>query len=131
MQIVRRPRHRGSNRVDTIASNSNRCGDRAGVQGRAYGLDEAKHEYILVYMATIAKLFINGGSQAVRLPKEFRFEGEEVSVRRLGRGVVLEPVVPSAWPSGYWARMPRIDDSEWQRPNDAPPAPIEEERELP
>jgi antitoxin VapB len=82
-------------------------------------------------MSTIAKLFINGGSQAVRLPKEFRFEGEEVSVRRLGRGVVLEPVVPSAWPSGYWARMPRIDDSEWQRPDDAPPAPIEEERELP
>ena len=117
--------------MDTIATNSNRGGSRAGVHGCAYGLDGAKRKYILVYMSTIAKLFINGGSQAVRLPKEFRFEGEEVSVRRLGRGVVLEPVVPSAWPSGYWARMPRIDDSEWQRPDDAPPAPIEEERELP
>jgi antitoxin VapB len=33
-------------------------------------------------MATIAKLFRNGRSQAVRLPREFRFEGTEVCVRR-------------------------------------------------
>ncbi|HSR53967.1 MAG TPA: AbrB/MazE/SpoVT family DNA-binding domain-containing protein [Acidobacteriota bacterium] len=39
-----------------------------------------------------AKLFQNGGSQAVRLPKEFRFEDqEEVAVRRQGRRVILEP----------------------------------------
>jgi len=30
----------------------------------------------------VAKLFRNGGSQAVRLPAEFRFEGDEVYVRR-------------------------------------------------
>jgi antitoxin VapB len=35
-----------------------------------------------VSMATVAKLFRNGRSQAVRLPREFRFEGTEVSVRR-------------------------------------------------
>jgi len=39
-----------------------------------------------------AKLFMNGRSQAVRLPKEFRFEGTEVRIRKLGNGVVLEPV---------------------------------------
>jgi len=39
-----------------------------------------------------AKLFVNGRSQAVRLPKEFRFEGKEVRVRRMGTGVLLEPV---------------------------------------
>lgn len=39
-----------------------------------------------------AKLFKHGGSQAVRLPKEFRLPGNEVRVRRLGRGVLLEPV---------------------------------------
>jgi antitoxin VapB len=39
-----------------------------------------------------AKLFMNGRSQAVRLPKEFRFEGEEVRIRRSGHGVLLEPV---------------------------------------
>jgi len=36
-----------------------------------------------------AKLFNHGGSQAVRLPKEFRFEGTEVHVRRVGMEVVL------------------------------------------
>ena len=38
-----------------------------------------------------AKLFKNGPSQAVRLPKDFRFEGEEVYVRREGEAVVLTP----------------------------------------
>ena len=38
-----------------------------------------------------AKLFPNGQSQAVRLPKEFRFEGEQVYIRRLGSAVILLP----------------------------------------
>lgn len=38
-----------------------------------------------------AKLFRNGDSQAVRLPKEFRFAGKEVYVRRVGDAVVLLP----------------------------------------
>jgi antitoxin VapB len=82
-------------------------------------------------MSTVAKVFINGGSQAVRLPKEFRFEGEEVRVRRLGRGVLLEPMTASSWPVGYWARLPCIEDAEWRRPDDTPPQPIERERDLP
>lgn len=36
-----------------------------------------------------AKLFMHGRSQAVRLPKEFRFEGTEVFVRRVGDDVAL------------------------------------------
>ncbi len=36
-----------------------------------------------------AKLFKNGGSQAVRLPKEFRFEGEFVYIKQVGKVVVL------------------------------------------
>ena len=36
-----------------------------------------------------AKLFANGGSQAVRLPKDCRFEGEEVLVNRIGNVVML------------------------------------------
>jgi antitoxin VapB len=42
-------------------------------------------------MAT-AKLFWSGRSQAVRLPKDFRFRGEEVRIRRHGSAVILEPV---------------------------------------
>jgi antitoxin VapB len=39
-----------------------------------------------------AKLFLSGHSQAVRLPKEFRFYGTEVRIHREGRRVVLEPI---------------------------------------
>ena len=42
--------------------------------------------------AGIAKLFKHGRSQAVRLPKEYRLEGTQVRVRRVGRGVLLEPM---------------------------------------
>ena len=42
-----------------------------------------------------AKLFKNGRSQAVRLPVDFRFEGVEVKVSRVGNGVLLEPVPPT------------------------------------
>ena len=38
-----------------------------------------------------ARLFKNGQSQAVRLPKDFRFEGEKVFIKRMGNAVVLIP----------------------------------------
>ena len=44
-------------------------------------------------MSKTAKLFRNGRSQAVRLPCEFRFEGEEVLIRQVGNGVLLEPKI--------------------------------------
>jgi len=42
-----------------------------------------------------AKLFKNGDSQAVRLPKEFRFAGREVLIKRVGSAVVLLPKAKS------------------------------------
>lgn len=44
---------------------------------------------------SFAKIFTHGGSQAVRLPKEFRFEGTEVNVRRVGNDVVLSARAPA------------------------------------
>ena len=45
-----------------------------------------------------AKVFWSGRSQAVRLPKEFRFTGDEVRIRRRGTAVILEPVADDwAW----------------------------------
>jgi antitoxin VapB len=38
-----------------------------------------------------AKLFANGQSQAVRLPKEFRFTGDKVFIQRVGNAVVMLP----------------------------------------
>jgi antitoxin VapB len=46
-----------------------------------------------------AKVFWSGRSQAVRLPKEFRFDTDTVLVRRDGAAVILEPV--DTWPDGY------------------------------
>lgn len=44
-----------------------------------------------------AKLFKNGQSQAVRLPKEFRFDGKEVYITRLNDGVLLLPLHSHTW----------------------------------
>ena len=39
-----------------------------------------------------ARLFKNGQSQAVRLPKEFRFKGDQVLVKRAGNALILLPL---------------------------------------
>jgi antitoxin VapB len=44
-------------------------------------------------------LFQNGASQAVRIPKEFRFEGKQVEVKKIGNNLILRPV------SGAWESM--------------------------
>jgi antitoxin VapB len=46
-----------------------------------------------------AKVFWTGRSQAIRLPKEFRFSGDTVLVHRRGKAVILEPT--DDWPEGY------------------------------
>ncbi|MFA7343736.1 MAG: AbrB/MazE/SpoVT family DNA-binding domain-containing protein [Terrimicrobiaceae bacterium] len=68
-------------------------------------------------------LFLNGRSQAVRIPKELRFEGKAVSIRRLGDGVFVGPVKASAWPTDYF-RAIRIEDENFFRPEQGalPPA---------
>ena len=66
---------------------------------------------------TTARLFRNGRSQAVRLPKEFRFEGQEVSIRKDGKRVILEPLKRKRWPPGYWQSWGKVpDDFEAPRP---------------
>ena len=58
-----------------------------------------------------AKLFQTGRSQAVRLPKEFRFAGTEVRIRRAGNAVVLEPVDEGwEWLRQMHAKGIRFDD---------------------
>ena len=47
----------------------------------------------------IAKVFWSGRSQAIRLPKEFRFAGDTVLVRRDGQALIIEPA--DTWPEGY------------------------------
>jgi len=56
--------------------------------------------------AGVAKIFRNGRSQAVRLPKEFRFDGDRVRVRRVPGGVLLEPMVSDV--AEWFAAMDKI-----------------------
>jgi antitoxin VapB len=71
-----------------------------------------------------AKIFMTGRSQAVRIPKAYRFEGEEVEIRREGERVILQPIKPATWPRGFFARV-RIRDAAFERPAQGkmPPAP--------
>lgn len=59
-----------------------------------------------MFRTGIAKLFMNGRSQAVRLPQEFRFEGDRVRIRKVGGGVLLEPLVVDT--QQWFAELDRI-----------------------
>ena len=76
--------------------------------------------------SAIAKLFRNGRSQAVRLPKEFRFEGDHVRVRRVGSGVLLEPVVSDT--AEWFASMDRCMPDDFM--SDGRDQPVAPEREI-
>ena len=58
-------------------------------------------------MSSTAKIFTHGRSQAVRLPKEFRFEGKEVQVSRVGDLVILQPIESQPMP---WATIDATGD---------------------
>ncbi len=65
-----------------------------------------------------AKVFWSGRSQAVRLPKEFRFQAEEVRIRRHGSTVILEPIADDwAWLD---ALTEKLDDDFIQAVNEKP-----------
>ena len=74
-----------------------------------------------------AKLFQHGGSQAVRLPKAFRFEGSEVLIRKEGDTVILEPVPAKRRRprtkeemAAFWAELDSLGDSDFPE-RDQPP----------
>ncbi len=76
-------------------------------------------------MTTTAKLFKNGRSQAVRLPREFRFEGDRVRVRRLGRGVLVEPIFTNV--SEWFAELDRLaTDPFMQEGRQQPSTPVKD-----
>ncbi|WP_253189270.1 antitoxin [Brevundimonas sp. LM2] len=73
----------------------------------------------------IAKVFMTGRSQAVRLPKAFRVEGDRVRVRREGNRIVLEPMFASTeeWLAALdqYRDIPFMEEGRNQPP--MPPAP--------
>jgi antitoxin VapB len=77
--------------------------------------------------SAIAKIFMHGRSQAVRLPLAFRMPGERVRVSRMGRGVLIEPMATDvdAWFAELdrFADIPFMEDGRQQ-----PPMPEDEDR---
>lgn len=73
-------------------------------------------------MKATAKLFKNGSSQAVRLPRAFRLPGKEAAIHREGDRIILEPLTPSRWPRNFFMSI-RIEDKSFARPpqGDIPP----------
>jgi antitoxin VapB len=59
-------------------------------------------------MSSTAKVFMHGRSQAVRLPKEYRFEGTEVRVSKVGDKVILEPLEKQPFDAEAW--FARLDE---------------------
>ncbi len=67
-------------------------------------------------MQAIAKVFKNGRSQAVRLPKEFRFQEKEVKITKIGDKVILEPIKKIEWPESFWEKFTLDEAFEIPRP---------------
>jgi antitoxin VapB len=68
----------------------------------------------------IAKLFQNGRSQAVRLPREFRFEGDRVRIRRVAQGVLLQPLILD--PKELFRRLDELNSEPFPSRDKQPPA---------
>ena len=70
-------------------------------------------------MSNTEKLFKTGRSQAVRLPKEFRFEGTEVFIRREGNNVILSEK-PESW-DDFFNSSAKVTDDFMESRVDLPP----------
>jgi len=70
-------------------------------------------------MTQTAKLFTTGRSQAVRLPKAFRFEGKEVFIRKEGNRVILSEK-PESW-DDFFASPVRVTEDFMAERVDLPP----------
>jgi len=67
-----------------------------------------------------AKIFWNGNSQAVRLPKECRFDGSEVYIRKTSDGVLLSQKPQADW-KAFFSKHEPCPDFELNRPDNTPP----------
>ena len=65
----------------------------------------------------VAKLFKSGRSQAVRIQKEFRFEGSEVYIEKEGDRIVLSPKRASSWRE-FFENVPVVSDDFSVEPRD-------------
>jgi antitoxin VapB len=72
-----------------------------------------------------AKIFTNGRSQAVRLPREFRFSGDRVRIRKVPQGVLLEPMI--ADPVQWFEQLDRFNSEPFMPEGRSQPTPPKRE----
>jgi antitoxin VapB len=70
-----------------------------------------------------ARLFQNGRSQAVRLPRDFRFSGDRVRIRRTTDGVLLQPIINDV--NEWFAQLDRCGEGKFpSRERNQPATPV-------
>ncbi len=89
-------------------------------------VQEADAPYVADAEAVEAKLFANGRSQAIRLPRQFRMPGDRVLIHREGRRLIIEPVdvIPrdaNGWPVGLWEQIDALGGDDFP---DIEPLPV-------
>lgn len=73
-------------------------------------------------MSATAKLFRHGRSQAVRLPKEFRLDGTEVRVVKIGDRVILQPLTMLDGQTAFWKAVDAAGDADFMAEGRRQPA---------
>jgi antitoxin VapB len=73
-----------------------------------------------------AKLFTNGRSQAVRIPRDMELPGDEVTLRKVGEAILIEPVTRKLTFREALLAMKPLPPEEWfEIPEDLPPEPVD------
>lgn len=63
-------------------------------------------------MTVMAKVFQNGRSQAIRIPKEFRVDTDEVSIDKIGDTLIIKPITLNKWDT-FFEALQSIDTQEF------------------
>ncbi len=77
-------------------------------------------------MTVSAKVFQNGRSQAIRIPKEFRVDSDEVYIEKIGDTLVIKPKHGDKW-DRFFEALDQTDTTGFLEDRDQPPV---QEREL-
>ena len=77
-------------------------------------------------MTQLAKVFLNGRSQAIRIPKDFRVDSDEVYIEKVGNTLVITPKKDNHWDS-FSDALDKVDTSDFMTERTEPPMDKREE----
>jgi len=63
-------------------------------------------------MTLLAKVFKNGRSQAIRIPKEFRVDSDEVYIEKVGDSLIIKPKYQDKWDS-FFEKIENVDTKDF------------------